>query len=83
MLNYREAFKQLGDEKNGFYSPRATLAKGYLDYQFSQDPLAFRNQVNDERKLENKVKKRETPIGEYPKFKPKKAEQIPTIYPGD
>lgn len=79
MLDYREAFRQIGNAKQGFFAPRAGIAKRYLDSQFAKDPDAFRQQNIVEGKLENKVKDRERPIGEYPKFR-SSIEKQPAVY---
>lgn len=80
MLDYRDAFREVSNAKQGFYAPRAEKSQTYLVSQFMKDPQAFKNQLNAEGKLQNKVKKRETPIGEYPKFRSSKEKQ-PVIYP--
>lgn len=79
MLDYREAFRQVSNAKQGFFSPRAAIAKEYLDNQFAKNPQAFKTQNAAEGKLQNKVKVRETAIGEFPKFK--SGDKTPTIYP--
>jgi len=80
MLDYISGFRELANAKQGFFAPRAMISKKYLDSEFSKDPQAFKNQISAEGKLQNKVKERETPIGESPKFRSSK-EQRPVVYP--
>jgi len=80
MLNYRSAFKELSNAKQGFFAPDADRAQQYLKSEFARDPIGFKNQNSAEGKLQNKVGKRATPIGDYPKFRAGR-EKTPVAYP--